>query len=134
LKEQSKSLPENVEVVFEGSVHPSAVLNILVSRAFDLFVNVSETEGVPVSIMEALSAGIPVLATAVGGTPEIVDDTVGRLIDVNTDEKRLAKHIEWFINARKDKVNELRANAFKRYSDKCDMDKFTRQFIENLVE
>lgn len=38
------------------------------------FVNLSESEGVPVSIMEAIALGIPVVATAVGGVPEIVHD------------------------------------------------------------
>lgn len=38
-----------------------------------LLVNVSDSEGVPVSIMEAMSFGVPVVATDVGGTGEIVD-------------------------------------------------------------
>jgi glycosyltransferase involved in cell wall biosynthesis len=37
-----------------------------------LFVNLSDSEGLPVAIMEAMSAGVPVVATDVGGTAEIV--------------------------------------------------------------
>ncbi|MGD8213977.1 glycosyltransferase [Aestuariimicrobium sp. Y1814] len=40
------------------------------------FLNVSESEGVPVSIMEAIALGIPVVATDVGGVGEIVHDGV----------------------------------------------------------
>jgi glycosyltransferase involved in cell wall biosynthesis len=41
---------------------------------FDLFLHTSATEGCPNSILEAMAAGIPVVATAAGGTPEVVTD------------------------------------------------------------
>lgn len=44
------------------------------------FLNVSSSEGVPVSIMEAISFNIPVVATNVGGTSEIVTDETGILL------------------------------------------------------
>lgn len=47
----------------------------------DLFVMTSDTEGLPNAIMEAMAAGLPVVATRVGGTHEIVvDGTTGRLV------------------------------------------------------
>jgi glycosyltransferase involved in cell wall biosynthesis len=42
--------------------------------AADLFVLASHHEGLPVSVMEALTLGVPVLAPAVGGLPQVVDD------------------------------------------------------------
>ena len=52
-----------------------------VMSAFDLFTLSSEHEGLPVAVMEALALGLPVVATAVGGLPEAVDDGVeGRLV------------------------------------------------------
>jgi glycosyltransferase involved in cell wall biosynthesis len=48
---------------------------------FDIFVLASHHEGLPVSLMEAQALGLPVVATSVGGVPEIVEDGVtGRLV------------------------------------------------------
>jgi glycosyltransferase involved in cell wall biosynthesis len=44
--------------------------------AFDIFTLASRHEGLPVSLMDALALGIPVVATAVGGIPQAVTDGV----------------------------------------------------------
>lgn len=59
---------------FEGSVAPYL-------RALDGFVLCSAWEALPLAVLEAMSCGLPVLATAVGGVPEAVEDGVtGRLV------------------------------------------------------
>ena len=74
IKEMSRELPENIKIDFRGNVKNSDLLEVYKNNQFDLFLNVSLSEGIPVSIMEALSFGIPCIATDVGGTKEIVID------------------------------------------------------------
>ncbi len=67
-------------VVFLGSVDRGTVLELL--RITDVFVLPSLSEGLPMAVLEAMAAGCPVLATAVGGTPELViHDKTGLLVN-----------------------------------------------------
>jgi glycosyltransferase involved in cell wall biosynthesis len=61
--------------------------------AFDAFLLTSANEGAPVVAIEALAAGVPVVATNAGGTPTVVDDAeTGFLADVG-DVDALAAHL-----------------------------------------
>ncbi|MBU1962837.1 MAG: glycosyltransferase [Gammaproteobacteria bacterium] len=90
LKEIIIKFPAHGGAVFPGSLPNKKILDYYQSEPVDLFINVSTSEGIPVSIMEALSAGIPCLATDVGGTSELVDSSVGLLLSVHADEHDIA--------------------------------------------
>jgi glycosyltransferase involved in cell wall biosynthesis len=59
----------------------------------DLLVQSSFTEGLPNVLLEAFAAGVPVVATAVGGTPELVDDGVSGFLVPAGDPAALASRI-----------------------------------------
>jgi glycosyltransferase involved in cell wall biosynthesis len=61
-----------METDLSGAKSNAELMQFYQSTAVDLFVNTSSSEGLPVSIMEAASFGIPTIATDVGGTKEIV--------------------------------------------------------------
>lgn len=49
-------------------------------RAFDGLVLSSRTEGTPIALFEAMAAEVPVVATRVGGVPQVLDDSTGWLV------------------------------------------------------
>ena len=55
-------------------------------HAFDVFALSSRTEGLPLAVPEAMAAGLPIVTTAVGGLPGVVDDQVTGLV-VPVDER-----------------------------------------------
>ncbi|MBT7903304.1 glycosyltransferase family 4 protein [Candidatus Woesearchaeota archaeon] len=73
------SLMLDVKTTFYGFQEETNVKKILAKM--DLFVNPSYSEGLPTSVLEAGAMGLPVIATDVGGTNEIIlDSTMGWLI------------------------------------------------------
>lgn len=70
--EAAEARSPQLQIDLRGQADNSAVLAHYRDTPVDAFVNVSDSEGVPVSIMEAFSFGIPAVATDVGGTGEIV--------------------------------------------------------------
>jgi L-malate glycosyltransferase len=61
-----------------------------VIAAADVYVNSSISEGISITILEAMAAGLPVVATAVGGTPEVLTGDAGGVLVPSRDPGRLA--------------------------------------------
>ena len=73
----SKRLNLSVEVSFPGSRND--IKDILYIS--DIFIHSSRGEGCSNAILEAISAGLPIIASNTGGTGEFVDDNIGRLFE-----------------------------------------------------
>ena len=74
------------------------------------FINVSSSEGIPVSIMEVMSFGIPVIGTNVGGVSELVNQENGHLLSANPAAQEIVSVIEKFqqlSNEDKEKKSSL---------------------------
>ena len=98
LKEKiAREKRSHLTVNLVGHLSNEDVLSYYSCHHFDLFVNVSTSEGVPVSIMEAMSFNIPILATDVGGTSEEVVPQVGMLLPPNPTLDEIAAAIEKMI-------------------------------------
>lgn len=91
-------LTNNVNFQFAGNIPNVQLMRFYESTYVDLFINLSTAEGVPVSIMEAASFGIPIIATDVGGTGEIVYDGVnGVLIEKDFQDDLLVSILHDYI-------------------------------------
>ena len=75
------------------------VLKYYIDNTVHLFISTSETEGLPVTMQEAISFGVPIMATNVGGVSEIVNNTTGYLLDKNIDINAAANFINNFENS-----------------------------------
>lgn len=128
-------LHENIAWKFVGYVSNQNLMKIYSTEHFDLFVNVSSTEGIPVSIMEAMSFGIPTLATNVGGTSEIVTNGInGFLVEPNITYIDLANKIKEIIALDDVFVKTLKHNARKKWENSFDSNKNYTEFYKNLDE
>jgi colanic acid/amylovoran biosynthesis glycosyltransferase len=85
------SFPSNAGARLWGNTLNSEIMKFYKDYPVDVFVNVSSTEGgAPVAIQEAISCGIPIVATSVGGNPEIVSEKNGILLNPNPNPYEIA--------------------------------------------
>ena len=91
-----KHLDARAQAVFKGYLTQVELRELYREQSFDVIVNVSDQEGIPVSLMEASSAGIPMVATDVGGNAEIVNAANGVLIPADPDTATIAAAIARF--------------------------------------
>lgn len=108
----TKKLSQNCSFEFKGMVANDEILDFYAKNYIDLFINLSASEGIPVSIMEALSAGIPVLATNVGGTAEAVNEDNGFLVEQKFNLSVATKIIQNYLSLHIQKQAERRKNAY----------------------
>jgi glycosyltransferase involved in cell wall biosynthesis len=79
---RSLSIPEN-KIVFHGLQED--VTKFLL--AADIFLLSSQNEGLPLAILEAMAAGLPVIATPVGEIPQIINSSSGLIFPVGDIQK-----------------------------------------------
>lgn len=101
-----------------GRLKHDDVIKYYQNHPVDAFINLSTNEGVPVAIMEAISFNIPVIATNVGSTSEIVTEETGKLVGPNPIPVEVAEALYGLLNS---KLNprafwENHYNAEKNYS------------------
>ena len=84
LFELAKSnLKGNVDFEFTGNISNLEVIQFYKNNYVDLFLNLSSSEGIPYTFMEANSFSIPVIAPNIGGVSEIVTNKNGYLLSDN---------------------------------------------------
>lgn len=98
-------------------------------EAMDVFVLSTHTEGLPLVILEAMARGKPVVATAVGGVPEVVADGETGLLHRHGDDRQLAEHLLALLR------DEARAAALGRAGLRRVREKFTpERFAADMAE
>lgn len=133
LKQLIDKLPANIQVDLKGTVSNQDILNYYENNRVDLIINLSMAEGLPVSLMEAISFGIPVLATDVNGTPEIANEHTGYSVPSDFKDQLIAKCIQQLFE---DPVvyDNLRKSAYDWYQEYFSSAKNYRLFVNAIGE
>lgn len=121
LKKETEQLNLNNNIMFLGP--RSDIPEIM--KLLDIFVLPSLREGLPLVLLEAAAASLPIVATDVGGNKEIVTDGLNGLLVKPQDEQSLFKAIEYFI------INEDIRKNYGQHS----FDIFRNRFsIDSMIE
>lgn len=118
---------------FKGDVANAEILEYYSKNYIDLFINLSSSEGIPVSMMEAQSAGIPVLALDVGGCSEIVNNDNGILMSKDATTAELVEAISSYLSSDKESQTKKRMLSCKNWSEKFNAEKNYKLFAEELL-
>lgn len=101
---------ENLKIKLLGTMSNKDVFEYYQTHKIDLFTNVSSSEGIPVTIMEAFSCSIPVLAIDNGGVSEIVNNENGILLDHNSNIKEVVASMSYYAK-NKDELFTKKSSA-----------------------
>jgi glycosyltransferase involved in cell wall biosynthesis len=98
-------------VILTGNIHNAARY----IKAFDLFVLPSKFEGLSITLIEALFAGIPILTSKVGGSAELLDNNLYQLFEANNKAdflKKFQKLVEPALLSELSETNLLQSKKF----------------------
>jgi glycosyltransferase involved in cell wall biosynthesis len=127
LIKQADKLRVTNKVIFLGQIDPTDVPNYF--AAADIFIRSSWSEGLGNVFLEAMASGLPVIATHVGGIPDIITENENGLFARVKDPKDIAMKINMLIKD-KELRDHLIANGYKTVEDKYDWNKVAGQMCD----
>ncbi|MCB0539522.1 MAG: glycosyltransferase [Chitinophagales bacterium] len=134
-KELLKIMENDTRFHFHGHLDNSAIKTWLLENNHNtLLVNTSTTEGIPVSMMEAMSFGTPCIGTNVGGVSEIIEDGVnGFLLSPNPTLQEIVEVIVKYqvLPIKEKKI--FRQNAYNTWQEKYNAKTNYTKFIQSIL-
>lgn len=120
-----------VKYTFKGKVDNEEIKKFYRNIDIACFITTSASEGLPVSIMEAMSYGIPVIATNVGGISELIEDN-GILLSGDPKIEEVSESLEEILFSDEDSLYGMRKNSYEIWKSKFDANENARLFAEEL--
>ena len=123
-----------IRIRLMGSTPKEEILRFYSQNEVHLFVNVSVSEGIPVSMMEACRHGIPVAGTLVGGVGEILEDGLnGFHLPPDLVAEDIAIRILETIRMSDEEYLQLRKNALRIWKERFDSTRNYHAFLNDLT-
>ncbi|MCC7119845.1 MAG: glycosyltransferase [Anaerolineales bacterium] len=126
-----ESFPSNSKGYLPGYTSKQALMSFYRDTPTDVFINASETEGTPVAVMEAVSCGIPVIASSVGGNIEIVGERNGVLLGENPTPQEIADAIVSILDH--PTTSDIRGASRAVWAERYNADANYKAFAERLI-
>lgn len=126
LKEMVERNKLDAHVYFAGNVNNNEIASYL--RLCNLFVLMSYNEGLPISILEAMSAGLPVISTNRSGIPETVDIGYNGIL-INPDSNEL---LQVFNNMDSYKWSEMGKNSRTKYEQQFTFKRMREEYCDMI--
>lgn len=120
--DQLKNLVENLglnkKVNFTGSIPHQTLINSGLLKAADIFVTASKTENQPISIMEAMASGLPIISVKALGIPELVKHKQNGFLAEPDDMTGIADYLERLISnpQLREKMSQKSLQIIKKHS------------------
>lgn len=136
LREKSMELlsqKEAISFTFHGPVKNSGIRPLYQSIGARLLINVSSSEGLPVTMMEAFSMGLPVMGTDVGGVREIVTSGTGILLNANPSPDEIALALTNYARMDRQTFDRMSRSAYRLWAEKLDAEKNAEAFSCELL-
>lgn len=121
----------NVKIELMGEVRNEEVRRFYEDKYVDCFITTSSTEGSPVSVMEAMAARIPIIATPVGELPIMIDGN-GILLEENPAVQSIAEAIIQIMNYPDQVIEQMRRKSFKLWKDFFEAEKNAAAMVESI--
>lgn len=118
------SLPETVTWELRGWVDNTEIHDFYATHPVSAFLSLSASEGVPVSMMEAQSYGVPIVALAVGGVPEVIQDETGVLVTPDSPTEAIAEALAGALSPGRFDADRVRSLFASRFDASANYDAF----------
>ena len=99
-------------VIFTGSIPHDQLINSNLISSGDVFITPSKTENQPMSLLEAMAFGLPIIGVDALGMPELVHDNENGFLVQPDNSKKIAQHAIKLIENR-DLANKLGLDSLK---------------------
>ena len=119
----------NIRYSIEGFCEHEKVISFYENNFVDCFITTSSTEGCPVSIQEAMSFGIPIIATAVGEIPNMINGN-GELLKSTPTPKEISLALRNVLES--DNALFMRERSRQLWEVKFDAHKNAKNFMQEI--
>ena len=135
LNDSINDLPKNITVHLCGRISNIEIRKFYANHYVDCFITITSTEGgCPVSIQEAMSYGIPIIATAVGGIPEMLIGTENILLQSNPTIDEIVEAIKSMMTIEQAYSSKLRSDNILRWNELFNAKTNNEKFYKFLCE